>query len=157
MLPPNASCAKSGRSKEVKNDSEAKSDESFESSLTLSERTIHQSVVGSRHKSITADESTSSDDDKSERDRHDSDSIGSLNSEPDDDDARLGNISMSQSRKGKQSITYRRNSNINQLRRVSRAFLPFWVYRMYDSYCLAQRAAGTLTLVSSSLTGLQVL
>ena len=38
---------------------------------------------------------------------------------------------------GERSINCWRNSNKKQLRGGSGTFWPFWVYRMYDSYCLA--------------------
>lgn len=126
--------------RDLGDESVANSDGSFERSLSLAERKIHESAVRSFHKSDTSDESTSTDDERSEvqleEDHHDSDSFHSLNSEPENED------STTESHKGKH-MTYWRNRNINHLRRVSRTFLPYWVYRMYDSYCLAQRAAGT--------------
>ncbi|PON67854.1 PUA-like domain containing protein [Parasponia andersonii] len=145
-LPSNASCAKPGGSRDGK-DSEENSDESFESSLSLTERKVHQSAIVSCSGYDTIDESASSDDDKSEfqfqRAHHESESDESLHSEPENGDSGFGNSSISRlhSVQGKQRISCSRNSNINQLRRVPRTFWPFWVYRMYDSYCLAQKAA----------------
>ncbi|XP_024020743.1 uncharacterized protein LOC21389341 isoform X2 [Morus notabilis] len=147
LLPSNECCAKASGSKDADNDSEANSDESFEGSLSLTERRAHQFAITSCPQYNTRDESASSDEEKSEvqfqRSHHDSDSTGSLHSEPENEDAGLENSSMSKigSCKGKRRINYWGNSNVNHLRRVPKAFWPFWVYRMYDSYCLAQRAA----------------
>ena len=44
--------------------------------------------------------------------------------------------------KGEGSKSCWKNTDLSQFRRVPSAFWPHWVYRMYDSYCLAQRAAG---------------
>lgn len=147
-MPPSNDCnAKSGGSRDVDNDSEATSEESFEGSLSLTERRVHQFAISSTPGYNAIDESTSSDDEKSEvqfkRSHQDTDSIGSLHSEPENEDVGLENSPKSrmQSCKGKQSINYWANNNINHLRKVPKAFWPFWVYRMYDSYCLAQRAA----------------
>ncbi|KAL5549241.1 hypothetical protein UlMin_004472 [Ulmus minor] len=51
---------------------------------------------------------------------------------------------------GERRINCCRNSNMKQLRGVFGTFFPFWVYRMYDSYCLAQRA----TVGTPSMDGL---
>ncbi|XP_062096493.1 uncharacterized protein LOC133802239 [Humulus lupulus] len=86
--------------------SEENSDESFESSLSLTEKRVHQSAIVSC-------------------------------SEPEnggDSGLGLGKSSMSLSRTHSQHVNQSR-------RRFSRTFWPFWVYRMYDSYCLAQKAS----------------
>ncbi|KAL5558637.1 hypothetical protein UlMin_034848 [Ulmus minor] len=118
---------------DVGNESEANSDESFENGLSSTERRIHRSAIESCSGHEMTDESASSDDDKSDQ----------FHSDPEDGDAGLTGSPLlgKQSWKGKRHINCWRNSNMNQLRRVSRTFWPFWVYRMYDSYCLAQRAA----------------
>lgn len=155
MSPSNDFSAKSGGSREVDNDSEANSEESFEGSLSLTERRVHQFAISSTPGYNAIDESTSSDDEKSEvqfkRSHQDTDSIGSFHSEPENEDVGLENSPKSrmQSCKGKQSINYWGNNNINHLRKVPKAFWPSWVYRMYDSYCLSQRAAGILALLFS--------
>ena len=149
-LPSNASCAKLGGSSNGKA-SEENSDESFERSLSLSERRVHQYAINSCSGYDTTDESASSDEEKSqlhtERAHQDSDTEESSHSEPENGDSGLGNSSMSRihtCNKGEEHIGCLRNRHINQLRRVPRAFWPFWVYRMYDSYCLAEKAAGKL-------------
>ncbi|KAF3446727.1 hypothetical protein FNV43_RR11907 [Rhamnella rubrinervis] len=145
---PSDASTKSYRSSDVDNDSETNSDESFESALSLPERRTHQSAIGSCSGYDIIGESASSDDEKPERQfqrshLHDSDFMESLHSEPEDEDSCLGPSSISGMRpcKGKQQISSLEKGNINQFRRVPRAFWPYWVYRMYDSYCLAQRAA----------------
>lgn len=142
---------------DMDNDSEANSDESFESALSLTEREIHQSVVDSYYGSDTMDESTtttSSDDEKSQSQLQgsqskDSDSTDSLYSCPENNKVDLGSSSKSdmQSCKQKEPDRCWRNTDLKQFRRAPRAFWPYWVYRMYDSYCLAERAAGTFTLL----------
>ncbi|XP_062097892.1 uncharacterized protein LOC133803791 [Humulus lupulus] len=145
-LPLNASLVKPGRFMDGEG-SEENSDESFESSLSLTEKIVHRSAIISSSGYDSMDESSSSDDEKSElqlqRADHDSDSNESLHSEPENGDSGSGKSSMftTHSQKQEQHISCLRNSNINQLRRVPRTFWPFWVYRMYDSYCLAQKAS----------------
>lgn len=155
-VPSNNSRPKSVRSMDVDNDSEANSDESFESALSLTEREIHQSVVESYSGSDTMDESTtaSSDDEKAQfvfqgSQSKGSDSTDSLHSCPENINADLGTSSMLDIESCKQTEPngYWRNADLKQFRRGSRAFCPYWVYRMYDSYCLAQRAAGSLTFL----------
>ncbi|KAI5354603.1 hypothetical protein L3X38_007498 [Prunus dulcis] len=151
ILPSNNSHAKSNESMDVDNDSEANSDESFESALSLTEREIHQSVVDSYYGSDTMDESTtttSSDDEKSQSQLQgsqskDSESTDSLHSCPENNNVDLGSSSKSdmQSCKQKEPDRCWRNTDLKQFRRAPRAFWPHWVYRMYDSYCLAERAA----------------
>ncbi|XP_008220116.1 PREDICTED: protein cereblon [Prunus mume] len=149
-MPSHNSHAKSNESMDVDNDSEANSDESFESALSLTEREIHQSVVDSYYGSDTMDESTttSSDDEKSQSQLQgsqskDSDSTDSLHSCPENNNVDLGSSSKSdmQSCKQKEPDRCWRNTGLKQFRRAPRAFWPYWVYRMYDSYCLAERAA----------------
>ncbi|CAB4266457.1 unnamed protein product [Prunus armeniaca] len=151
ILPSHNSHAKSNESMDVDNDSEANSDESFESALSLTEREIHQAVVDSYYGSDTMDESTtttSSDDEKSQSQLQgsqskDSDSTYSLHSCPENNNVDLGSSSKSdvQSCKQKEPDRCWRNTGLKQFRRAPRAFWPYWVYRMYDSYCLAERAA----------------
>ncbi|KAM2969555.1 hypothetical protein FF2_016641 [Malus domestica] len=146
-LPLNDSRAESNGSMDVDNDAETNSDESFESALSLTEREVHQSAIGSYSGSDTMEESTtsSSDDEKShlQLQSKDSDSSDSLHSCPEISNADLASSSMSdmQSCKQKEPNKCWRNTDLNQFRRVPRAFWPHWVYCMYDSYCLAQRAA----------------
>lgn len=58
----------------------------------------------------------------------------------------LGNSSTSGSQSCKREDPDRGwvKTDFNKVRRVPRAFWPYWVYRMYDSYSLAERAAGNL-------------
>lgn len=153
--PSNASHATSSHVfRDVDKDSETDSDESFQSALSLTERRAHQSAIDSCSGYDMIDESTSSGDEKSEPNLqrshlNDSDTTGSLLSEPEKEDSCLGTSSIlgMESCKGKHPISCLKNANINQLRSVPKAFWPHWVYRMYDSYCLAQRAAGSLNLL----------
>lgn len=152
-FPSNSSSHKYGNGA---NDSEATSEDSFESELSPTERRIHQSVIDSCYGYDIMDESASSDDDKSafESDiqfrRHhlnDQDSVGNWK-ESEKVGLRTGKSSMlgRQPLRGEGSKMYWRNE-LYQFRRVSRAFWPYWVYRMYDSYSLAQSAAGSLTFL----------
>ncbi|KAI4337518.1 hypothetical protein L6164_015924 [Bauhinia variegata] len=141
------------RSKTGETESEENSDESFQNGLSLTERRIHQSVTGSSYEHDTMDEPASSDDDRFmyESDQeirsnlNDSDSMKALLSYPGKQtemDSRNGNCSTS----GKQSCKVEmlsnccKNTDAYLSRGISRAFWPHWVYRMFDSYCLAQRA-----------------
>jgi len=150
--PLNASRAKLHQSRDEDNVSESNSEESFESSLSLTERSIHRSAIDSCYGCDIMDESTSSDDEKflCEPDLHfgrsflkDSESVGSLHSNHQKhiENADLGSTSGRQSCQGEETDRHRRKINFDQFRRVPRAYWPHWVYRMYDSYCLAERAA----------------
>jgi cereblon len=159
----NASLAKMHRFRDEDSVSESNSEDSFESALSLAERRIHHSAVDSCYGFDIMDESTSSDDDiLCESDPqlrrpflNDSKSIESLHADHEKQienaELALGNSSTSrrQSCKGKEPDRSWEKTNFNQFRRVPRAFWPFWVYRMYDSYCLAERAAGSLSLFCS--------
>ncbi|KAK6249022.1 hypothetical protein QUC31_020587 [Theobroma cacao] len=138
MISLNASSRKDGNEE---NNSEANSEESFENELSQTERRIHQSAIGACYESDRTDESTNSDDNNklSESDiqsgspcRNDSSFMGSSPSKHKKlvRNAGLGSIAHKVARpRSHLSCT------------VSRAFWPYWVYRMYDSYCLAQKAA----------------
>ncbi|XP_061373280.1 uncharacterized protein LOC133315631 isoform X2 [Gastrolobium bilobum] len=130
------------------------SEESFESELSLKERRIHQSIICSSYEH-DLDESSSSGDDKFayESDQEirsnlkDSYILRSLLSDHGKDaenlDSRIGNCSTSgkQFSVGKELSRCYKNIDAYSSHRISRAFWPHWVYRMFDSYCLAQRAA----------------
>lgn len=143
---------------------ESDSEESYEGELSLMERRIHQSLIGSGSEHDLINESASSGDDKFtyESDQemrsnlNDSDTLIPL--VPDHEkhaenlDSRIGNCSTS----GKQSSIreglnwHCKNIVPYSSRRISRAFWPHWVYRMFDSYWLAQRAAGSFALLAFS-------
>lgn len=133
------------------NDSEANSEESFETALSLEERRIHQSALNSCYGYDMMDESMSSDDDKfmsqseemRSRRSHLSETEGSLYL---DTGKNVGNTTLEignssgLAKKGEGSKRWK-NTDLNQFRRVPRTFWPYWVYSMYDSYCLAEKAA----------------
>ena len=140
--------------------SESNSEESFDSELSLAEMRMHHSAIDSCYGYDTIDESTSSDDDKfvceSELqlgNSHLNVPIGStqLDCERRNKKASSGMrnkfFSGSQSCKRKGLKEGQMVTKLNRSYGVSRAFWPYWVYRMYDSYHLAQRAAGNLTLL----------
>lgn len=152
---PNTSHAKRPRYGDKDSASESNSEESFDSELSLAEMRMHRSAIDSCYGYDTIDESTSSDDDKfvceSELQlgrSHLNEPIGSmhLDCERRNKKANLGirnkSISGSQSCKGKGLKEGQMVTKLNQSYGVPRAFWPYWVYRMYDSYHLAQRAAG---------------
>lgn len=125
------------------NDSDAMSEESFESELSPSERRLHQSALVSCD---MLDDSTSSDDENIEQqfrvqpgrsalDRFRRSFGTEKNQEA--DGARLAVAKRSMPTHN----TWKKHS-LNQFREVPRAFWPSWVYQMYDSYSLAQKAAG---------------
>ncbi|KAM7275754.1 hypothetical protein ACFE04_017620 [Oxalis oulophora] len=115
-------------------DSEVSSDDSFESELSPSERRLHRSLIQSRYQCDAMDESTSSDDDDDDHKKQIENS-GLL--------VGKGVLPGGPSHKRQEQNRYKRKTDfdLSQLRKVPRAFLPYWVYRMYDSYSLAQRAA----------------
>ncbi|KAF2304434.1 hypothetical protein GH714_031348 [Hevea brasiliensis] len=115
------------------NDSEANSEESFETELSSAEKRIHQSAVSSCCGYDKMDESTSSSDDKIDSEIKYSRSHII--------DSGCSSTPGEKSHKGEGSRRRSKNAGLNKFRRVPRAFWPYWVYRMYDSYCLAGRAA----------------
>ncbi|XP_050213219.1 uncharacterized protein LOC126664732 isoform X2 [Mercurialis annua] len=135
-------------------DSEANSEKSFESELSPAEKRIHQSAIGSLFSNDMINESTSSDDENFESgikitssNTNDSDSNESLYL---GHNKKMGKTILGtgysstpekQHHKGEVSKSYWKKTDLSHFRRVSRAYWPYWVYRMYDSYCLAQRAA----------------
>lgn len=146
--PPHASQAKHIAHRYEDDDSDAISEESFERELSLTERRLHQSAVLPHYGCDMIDVSNTSDDEKlvceSVEKSNLSDSISSFypegdRSEKDCLDRGEKLISGRQSRKW---VGWKKAS-VSRLREVPRAFWPYWVYRMHDSYCLAQKAAGT--------------
>lgn len=132
------------------NDSDAMSEESFESELSPTERRLHQSALIS---SDMLDDSMSSDDENIEQQfriqpgRSPFDnfrrSFGTgKNQEADGVRLAVGKSS------APTHNTWKKHS-LNQFREVPRAFWPSWVYQMYDSYSLAQRAAGQVVFTFS--------
>ncbi|XVE70997.1 hypothetical protein DITRI_Ditri10aG0114300 [Diplodiscus trichospermus] len=126
-------------------DSEANSEESFESELSQTERRIHQSAIAACYEADRMDGSTSSDDENklSESDNqagspclNDSSFIGSS---PSNREKRVRNAGLRFGTRFVASKVAGPRSHLSCA--VSRAFWPIWVYRMYDSYCLAQKAA----------------
>ncbi|KAL3498519.1 hypothetical protein ACH5RR_041251 [Cinchona calisaya] len=125
------------------NDSDAMSEDSFESELSLQERCLHQSALVSSYNIIH--EYASSDDEKLDFEgevRQGSSRLhkllGSLHT--DYNGRRDGaNSALSGGHSFKQVKSER--CALGRLREVPRAFWPTWVYHMYDSYSLAQKAA----------------
>ncbi|XP_028802225.1 protein cereblon [Neltuma alba] len=148
----NFSCAKLHGSKNEDDDSDD-SFESFEEELSPTERRIHQSITGSGHGHDIMDESSNSDYEECihESDReirfslNDSDMTRSLLSERGKQTVNtdLTGGSCSTSGLGKQPCKKAscKSTSANFSHGIPRAFWPHWVYRMFDSYCLAQRAA----------------
>lgn len=133
-------------------DSDTMSEDSFSSELPSSERRLSESALASSYcSSDTNDASTSGEDENfgSESDHlsvgsHLANSIGSIHS---DDSNKGGNASLET---GKELVSDRkihrnvgcRKHSVSRLSEVPSAFWPSWVYRMYDSYHLAQQVAG---------------
>ncbi|XP_030530618.1 uncharacterized protein LOC115741052 [Rhodamnia argentea] len=137
--PPENSPAKSLRFADEDDDSEAHSENSFESALSLPEHRLHQSAIDCSYGYDVMDESTSSDDEKFVCESEFQE--GRSHSHHHSDEKISGNASGSggQSHKGSWGWTQRKAATSNY--GIPRAFWPHWVYRMYDSYCLAQRVA----------------
>ncbi|XP_022732300.1 uncharacterized protein LOC111286548 isoform X2 [Durio zibethinus] len=127
------------------NDSEANSEESFESELSQTERRIHQAAIGSSYESDRTDESLSSNDDDKLSESDDQSESPCLNdssfilSSPSNHEKQIRNAGLGIGTKSMARKVSRPRSHPS--RTVSRAFWPYWVYQMYDSYCLAQKAA----------------
>ncbi|CAI9267840.1 unnamed protein product [Lactuca saligna] len=100
-------------------DSDAMSDDSFESELSLTERKLHSSALVSSYSSRLFGESTSSDenDEKSKNSLHTNEEVF----------------------RGAKRENYNYSVRVRGLRKCPRAYWPYWVYKMHDSYCLAQR------------------
>jgi cereblon len=123
------------------NDSEANSNEGFKSKFSSIEGKTHLSVIGCSSASDTIDVSTNNSDVNF---MHKSDQEIRSNL-----DLRIENCSTS----GKQSSKEELNRCLKNIssHTISNAFLPHWVYRMYDSYWLAQRAAGSFSFLLLTL------
>ncbi|CAF2113822.1 unnamed protein product [Brassica napus] len=104
----------------------ANSEESFESALSPSEKKLHYSAVDS-----IMDDWTCSDDE---------DEVVSTSNIIQSADGKTP-VSKGKCQKLNRLTSFRKNTDLNRFRMAPRAFWPFWVYRMYDSYHLAQRAA----------------
>lgn len=146
------SCSRSLTSRDGENDSASNSEESFERELSLRERKIHQAAIDSSE-SCSDEEISGSEAEHQHAMSHlnDSDSLGSMQSDCEKENEKpasdIGKSSTSagESSGRKEFKRCRRNSSFNLMHRDSRAFWPYWVYSMYDSYCLAQKAAGDLS------------
>ncbi|CAN0907271.1 Protein cereblon [Linum grandiflorum] len=136
-------------------DSDASSDGSFESDLSLAEKKKHITAVGSYgdHDMID-DQSTSSDDDEfvfdpemGHRISHVTDLDSTLSVDSDEGkwfkkhtmEDQAAATSSKQIDKQAEKVNFK--PNLSHLRKSSAAFWPYWVYQMYDSYELAQRVA----------------
>ncbi|XP_023002303.1 uncharacterized protein LOC111496179 [Cucurbita maxima] len=142
------SCSRPFTSRDEEDDSASNSEESFERELSLRERKIHQAAIGSSE-SCSDEEISGSEADHQPAMSHqnDSDSLGFLHSDYEKEsekpspDVGKSSTSAKESSERKEFKGCRRNSSFNHMHGVSKAFLPYWVYSMYDSYCLAQKAA----------------
>lgn len=127
QLPPlkNLSTTNVSHSKLLEHDSDAMSDDSFESELSLTERRLHSSALVSSYSSRLFGESTSSDDEKTICKLGDNKSSLHERSNRSNEETRTG--------------AKRENYSVRGFRECPRAYWPYWVYQMHDSYCLAQR------------------
>lgn len=139
------------------NDSDVMSEGSFEGELSSTERRLHHYALVSSHSSEVYDESISSDDERSERFYECQSEISQidnytrpvrlgLNKQNADDSPGVGKRSFSYMQPSNR-VGWRKQS-VAQFRDVPKAFWPGWVYRMYDSYVLARKAAGKVVLFS---------
>ena len=143
------SCSRSFTSGDEEDNSASISEESFERELSLRERKIHQAAIGSSE-SCSDEEISGSEAEHQHAMSHqnDSDSLSFLHSDYEKEsekpspDIGKSSTSAKDSSERKEFKGCRRNSSFNHMHGVSKAFLPYWVYSMYDSYCLAQKAAG---------------
>ncbi|KAH6831147.1 ATP-dependent protease La domain protein [Perilla frutescens var. hirtella] len=147
--PNSMSCTR--HSCEEGNDSDAMSEGSFESELSSAERRLHHYALVSSRSSEVYDDSISSDDERSERfyecqsERYPLDNytrpvhLGPTKQNA-DDISRVGKRPFPSYMQPSNKVGWGKHS-LAQLRDVPKAFWPGWVYRMYDSYVLARKAA----------------
>lgn len=127
------------------NDSDAESEESFLTELSLSEIRLHQSAIESCAAYDMIDESTSSDDEKyvCESELHSGKSLSSDGSSQSKYRSRIGAATGVERKARIRQLPQKGGmpAGLTKFRSVSRAFWPYWVYQMYDSFALAQKAA----------------
>lgn len=143
--------ARRHRDGDENNDSEAESEESFLTELSLSEMRLHQSAVESCCGYDMTDESMNSDDEKyvCELESHSGRSQSSDGSSQVKLQGRVhSNLEVGRKAKigkspqeGDGWKKKRMLIQLNQFRAAPRAFWPYWVYQMFDSFALAQKAA----------------
>ncbi|XP_019085138.1 PREDICTED: uncharacterized protein LOC104714042 isoform X2 [Camelina sativa] len=131
--------------KDMDAQSVAYSEESFESALSPSEKRLHYSVVDSIfYNSASSDDDlvvSTSEMQSSGSNPYSSRSMGCLASDH-DEEKEDGQSSISKTPVSQEICqNFRGNTDLSRFRMAPRAFWPFWLYRMYDSYYLAQRAA----------------
>ncbi|XP_052209536.1 uncharacterized protein LOC127812955 isoform X2 [Diospyros lotus] len=111
-------------------ESDAISEESFENAFLLTKRSLHHSDLTSHDGAGKIDVAE--------------DCIGPLHSEG---DKRNESGGLEMRKKELTSVTVpgkgvgQKKSSVSRFREVPRTFWPYWVYSMYDSYYLAQKAA----------------
>ncbi|KAM0065772.1 putative Lon, substrate-binding domain, PUA-like superfamily [Helianthus debilis subsp. tardiflorus] len=108
------------------------SDDSFESELSLTERRLHASAIKSSSHRNFFSESTSSDDESPVCEPQPL--LHSRNNESIEDMSAKKYVSERPRRRAQREFR-----SVPGPRECPRAFWPYWVYRMHDSYCLAQR------------------
>lgn len=135
----NLSASSTSHSKLLDHDSDALSDDSFESELSLTERRLHTSALVSSYRSDLFGESTSSDDEKfvCEPEHTLGNPLLSLHSTNNKSNEVLPmkKVMSHGHCRGAKRVNY----SLGSLRACPRAYWPNWVYQMYDSYTLAQR------------------
>lgn len=143
--------AKRHRDRDENNDSEAESEESFLTELSLSEMRLHQSAVDSCCGYDMIHEPMNSDDEKYVSESESP--SGKSQSSDGSSQAKLqgkvqSNLEVGRKAKIRQSFEEgdpgkrrRMLIQLNQFRAVPQAFWPYWVYQMFDSFTLAQKAA----------------
>ncbi|GAB4854332.1 hypothetical protein Ancab_022919 [Ancistrocladus abbreviatus] len=142
------------RTRDENNDSEVDSEESFQSGLSLPEMRLHQSAVESCYGYDIIDDLTSSDDEKSvfeskfhsgrSQPRDSNGVLSQFNYQRNDGDGLGVGRKLTKQQPLHDQKRVRNDWMVMKLNRscgVPRAFWPYWVYRMCDSYCLAQKAA----------------
>ncbi|XP_074286975.1 uncharacterized protein LOC141612156 [Silene latifolia] len=150
LSPKSGHHAKRHRDADEINDSDTESDRSFVSELSLSEMRLHQSALESCCKFDMINESSSSDE---ETHVYESGILSSKSQSSDgssnpkymslfaDSDsgkkAKMRHLSQKGVASRKQTVSPR----LNQFRVAPRAFWPYWVYQMYDSFSLAKKTA----------------
>lgn len=145
-------------------DSDAESEESYLNELSLSEMRLHQSAVESCSTLDMIDELTSSDDEKlvCDLDFHSRKSQSSDSSSRSKYRRSIYAASGAERKLKSSQSPQKRDAHekrcllarLNQFRVAPRAYWPYWVYQMYDSFSLAQKAAGTFPVFPPTLQSL---
>ncbi|XP_077209860.1 ATP-dependent protease La (LON) domain protein [Tasmannia lanceolata] len=146
-VPSHASRGKRHKYNNEENDSDHMSEASTDSNYSMKDMRMQQSSIGSSYSHESIDESTSSDDEflsglgfrlgRSHPDNSEGSREHCISDKMHENDT-VGQGTVKECEEWKKVWAADKSK---WLRRAPRSFWPHWVYRMYDSYSLAQKAA----------------